>query len=324
MQAKTCWVLTVGVPGMDNQSLGLARALGLDVVQKRIHPVAPWKYLPPQLWLAPLRFLGAGSDAIEPPWPDVVIGTARLTIAVALAIKRASGGRTFNIRIQDPHTAHDEFDVIVAPQHDRCKRPNVIATLGGLHTITPARIREAGERFAAQFAHLPRPRVAVLVGGTNKCYRLTPEIGRALGEQLAALAAATGAGILVTPSRRTGVEIKAAWHDALARTPAYIWDGTGENPYLAYLALADYIVVTADSVNMVSEACTTGKPVLVADLEGGCRKFRLFHEAMRAGGYTRPFRGRLESWSYPPLDDVGGAAQVIRDRLEAWGPVRRP
>lgn len=315
MQAKTCWVLTVGVPGMDNQSIGLAQALGLDVVQKRLEPVAPWKHLPPQLWLAPLRFLGPGSDAIEPPWPDVVIGTGRLTVAVALAIKRASGGRTFNIRIQDPHTAYGEFDVIVTPQHDRCNRPNVIPTLGGLHTITPARIHEAGARFAEKFAHLPRPRVAVLVGGTNKCYRLTPEIGRALGEQLAALSASTGAGILLTPSRRTGAEVEAALRDALAHTPAYIWDGTGENPYLAYLALADYIVVTADSVNMVSEACTTGKPVFVVELEGGNRKFRLFHEAMRAGGYTRPFTGKLESWHYPALDDVGRVAQEIRNRL---------
>ncbi len=316
MQAKTCWVLTVGVPGMDNQSIGLAQALGLEVVQKRIDPVAPWKHLPPQLWLAPLRFLGPGSDAIEPPWPDVVIGTGRLTVAVALAIKRASGGRTFNIRIQDPHTAYDEFDAIVTPRHDRCNHPNVIATLGGLHTITPARIREAGERFAEKFAALPRPRVAVLVGGTNKCYRLTPEIGRVLGEQLAALSAATGAGILLTPSRRTGAEVEAALRDALAQTPAYIWDGAGENPYLAYLALADHIVVTADSVNMVSEACTTGKPVYVVELEGGSRKFRLFHAAMRSGGYTRPFAGKLEHWDYPPLDDVGRVAGEIRARLE--------
>ncbi|HEY9147010.1 MAG TPA: ELM1/GtrOC1 family putative glycosyltransferase, partial [Thiobacillus sp.] len=92
-------------------------------------------------------------------------------------------------------------------------------------------------------------------------------------------------------------------------------DGTGENPYLAYLALADYVVVTADSVNMVSEACTTGKPVFVVELEGGNRKFRLFHEAMRARGYTRPFAGKLESWRYPALDDVGRVAQEIRNRL---------
>lgn len=315
MTARSCWVLTLGVPGMDNQSLGLAQALGLEITQKRIVPTAPWKHLPPQFWFHPLRFLGAGSDAILPPWPDVVIGTGRMTVAVARAIKRASGGRTFSVRIQDPHTAWDEFDVIVTPQHDNLERPNVIHTMGGLHTITPQRVQQAGERFAAQFAHLPRPLVAVLVGGSNKCYRMTPEIGRQLGERLAAMSKATGAGILLTPSRRTGEAVEAALRNALAETPAYLWDGTGENPYMAFLAWADAIVTTADSVNMVSEACTTGKPVFVVELEGGSRKFRRFHDAMRASGYTRPFTGVLESWNYTPLDDVGMVAREVQKRL---------
>ena len=302
---------------MDNQSLGLAQALGLEITQKRIVPTAPWKHLPPQFWFNPLRFLGAGSDPVMPPWPDVVIGTGRMTVAVARAIKRASGGKAFNIRIQNPHTAYDEFDVIVTPHHDLFHRANSVHTMGGLHTITPERIRQAGERFAAQFAHLPRPLVAVLVGGSNKCYRMTPEIGRQLGERLAAMSRTTGAGILLTPSRRTGADVEAALRMALADTPAYIWDGAGENPYLAFLALADAIVTTADSVNMVSEACTTGKPVFVVELEGGSRKFRRFHDAMRTGGYTRPFTGVLEHWNYTPLDDVGMVAREVQKRLSS-------
>jgi len=315
MTAKTCWVLTLGVPGMDNQSLGLAQALGLEITQKRIVPTAPWKHLPPQFWFNPLRFLGAGSDAIVAPWPDVVIGTGRMTVAVARAIKRASGGKTFSVRIQDPKTAYDEFDVIITPQHDTLNRPNVIHTMGGLHTITAERVRQAGERFAPQFAHLPRPLVAVLVGGSNKCYRMTPEIGHQLGERLATLAKTTGAGILLTPSRRTGAEVEAAIRDGLADTPAYVWDGGGENPYLAFLALADAIVTTVDSVNMVSEACTSGKPVFVVDLDGGSAKFRRFHDAMHSRGYTRPFTGVLERWEYAPLDDVGMVAQEVQKRL---------
>ncbi len=315
MKAKTCWVLTLGVPGMDNQSLGLAQALGLEVIQKRLVPTAPWKYLPPQFWIQPLKFLGQGSDPITAPWPDVVIGTGRMTVAVALAIKHASGGRTFNIRIQNPKTSYDDFDVIITPHHDRFHRPNSLHTMGGLHTITPERVSQAGARFAERFAHLPRPLVAVLVGGTNKCYRMTPEIGRRLGEQLAAMSKATGAGILLTPSRRTGAEVEAAMREALADTPAFIWDGQGENPYLAFLAHADAIVTTADSVNMVSEACTTGKPVYVMPLDGGSAKFRRFHESMRQAGYTRPFEGVLEHWRYTPLDDVGQVAAEVRKRL---------
>ena len=95
----------------------------------------------------------------------------------------------------------------------------------------------------------------------------------------------------------------------------WIWDGSGDNPYMGYLALADVLVVTADSVNMVSEAAATGKPVFVVDLKGGSRKFRLFHEDMRGKGITRPFEGRLETWIYPPLQETARAAEEIRRRF---------
>lgn len=313
--AKTCWVLTLGIPGMDNQSLGLAEALGLEVEQKRICPKWPWKHLPSRFWFSPLRFLGPGSAEFRPPWPDIVIGTGRRTVVVALAIKKASRGKTFNIRIQDPYYAYDRFDLIVTPRHDRLSGPNVINTVGSLHAITPARLDAAAERFSPIFAELPRPLLAVMVGGSNKCYRITTEIGRQLGSGLAALSRDTGAGILLTTSRRTGIEVEAVLREELSDTPSFIWDGSGDNPYLAFLALADAIAVTADSVNMVSEACTTGKPVYVIELEGGSDKFRRFHESMRSEGYTRPFTGVLDEWTYPPLDDVGLVAREVRSRL---------
>jgi hypothetical protein len=131
------------------------------------------------------------------------------------------------------------------------------------------------------------------------------------------MAAETGAGILLTPSRRTGRDVEAALRQALAGTPCYIWDGKGDNPYLALLALSDFLVTTADSVNMVSEACFTGKPVYVVDLPGGSQKFLRFHDAMRKGGYTRPFTGKLEHWTYPPLDEVRRVAAEILQRMDS-------
>lgn len=314
-QIKTCWVLTLGIPGMDNQSLGLAQSLGLEIEQKRICLTWPWRHLPSRFCFAPLRFLGPGSSDFSPPWPDVVIGTGRRTVAVALAIKEASGGKTFNIRIQDPYYAYDKFDVIVTPRHDGLSGPNIVNSIGGLHTITPTRLKLAAEHFAPQFADLPRPLVAVMVGGSNKCYRMTAQIGRQLGARLAALSKETGAGILLTTSRRTGAEVEAVLREELSDTPSFIWDGSGENPYLGFLGLADAILVTADSVNMVSEACTTGKPVYVIELDGGSDKFNRFHQIMQSEGYTRPFRGKLENWTYPPLDDVGNAAREIGRRM---------
>ena len=107
----------------------------------------------------------------------------------------------------------------------------------------------------------------------------------------------------------------------MAELPALVWDGQGENPYLGFLALADAFVVTEDSVSMISEAASTGKPVYVAALEGGGRRFRLFHHNFRAAGITRPFDGTLDFWQYDPPDDTARVAAEVRRRLAARGHV---
>ena len=313
---QTCWVLSNGIIGMDNQSLGLAHALGLDVVKKTMVASVPWKYFPPQLWLAPLRFLGAGSDAFVPPWPDVVIGTGRLNIALSIAIKRASGGRCFNIRIQNPHVAQRHFDVIVAPLHDQCKGANVIETLGAVNSVTTARLNAAATQFSARLAQLQRPLIGVLIGGTNRSYTLDAAFAAKLADKLIAAARSSGGSVVLTPSRRTAPEALAVLKQRLAAVPSMVWDGNGDNPYMTYLALADYLVVTADSVNMASEACFTGKPVFVEGLTGGSSKFEQFHRTLQQRGYTRSFTGELADWSYPPLDETARVAHLIKQRMD--------
>jgi mitochondrial fission protein ELM1 len=152
------------------------------------------------------------------------------------------------------------------------------------------------------------------VGGDNAVYRLGPAEARDLGRRLAALAEA-GAGLAVTPSRRTGAANEQILQDALAGAAAVVWDGRGPNPYFGYLGLADAIVATCDSVSMISEAASTGKPVYVFDLPGGSAKFRAFHDGLRADGITRPFTGALETWSYTPPDDTAAVAAEVRRRL---------
>ena len=94
-----------------------------------------------------------------------------------------------------------------------------------------------------------------------------------------------------------------------------VWDGTGENPYFAFLATADTIVTTEDSVNMVTEAAGTGKPVYVQRLKGSSTRLGRFHELMRERGATRPFAGKIESWSYAPINDTELVAGAIRRAL---------
>ncbi|MBU3693618.1 MAG: hypothetical protein FGM40_02170 [Rhodocyclaceae bacterium] len=305
---------------MDSQSLGLARELadraGLRIVEKRIVPSWPWRHLPPELWLAPLRCLGAGSDSagsdsLAPPWPDVVIGTGRLTIAPGAAIRKASGGRTFSIHIHHPGAMGGRFDLVLVPEHDRLRGNNVVTYRGGLNVPRPDSLAAAAQRFAGVFDALPRPRVAVLVGGSNRCYAMTPAWTRGFAAQLRQMAEAEGAGLLFTPSRRTDPEVMAVLRRELTGLPVWFWDGSGDNPYSAMLGAADAFVVTADSTNMVAEACSTGKPVLVARMPGGSGKFLEFHRGMREAGLTRDFAGVLERWAYPPLNDVPAVADKV-------------
>jgi mitochondrial fission protein ELM1 len=301
--------------GTQVQCLALAEAMGLQGVRKTLIPRLPWKKLPLSLWLWPLKAAGKGSDPIEPPWPDLVISCGRYAAGVSIGIKRASAGRTFTVHVQWPRIAARHFDVVVAPEHDGHTGDNVIVTHGSIHRVTEARLRDEAARFAEAAAHLPQPRVAVLVGGSNGRYRFEAAQASELAASLAAMARRTGAGLMVTVSRRTSPAALAALKQGLGDTPAWLWDGGGENPYFGFLGLADHVIVTGDSVNMASEACATGKPVHVVALPGRSARIERFHDLLRRQGRTRPFTGDLPQWSYEPLREAQGVAQEVWRRM---------
>jgi mitochondrial fission protein ELM1 len=163
-------------------------------------------------------------------------------------------------------------------------------------------------------ARTPKPRVAVLIGGTSKAYTMDRESAEGIARDLKRLAA-QGAGLMVTASRRTPANYEELIREALAGTSAYFWPGQGENPYFGMLAWADVVLVTEDSVNMVTEAASTGKSVHILPLSGGSPKFERFHGEMAKRGITRPYLGKLEIWSYVPLRETERAAAEIRARL---------
>lgn len=319
MKNADCWILTDGKAGTENQCLGLADALGLSPTVKRIAPRAPWRWAAASLWTLPWGrlplALSRGDEPLAPPWPRLLIASGRPSVGPAIAIRRASRGSTFCVQVQDPRVSPRHFDLVAAPRHDRLSGPNVMATRGALHRVTAAKLEQAAAAFGPRYAHLPRPRIAVLIGGTSKHYRLTQSLAQRLGRDLRALSDETGAGLMVTASRRTGADNEKTLRTALEGTACEFWDGEGENPYFGFLALADHIIVSEDSVSMTSEAASTGKPIYTIALEGGTAKFRAFHDSLLADGVTRPFTGALESWSYAPLDDTKRVADEVRARL---------
>lgn len=316
--ALTCWVVTDGKAGMEIQCVGLAEALGLHPVVKRVSVGKPWRWLPAGLIRDPLGTLGPKGDRLAPPWPDLWIASGRQTVPLTRDLRTLSGGKTFTVQIQDPAIDPAGFDLIVTPEHDRLRAGNVLTTRGSLGRVTPERLAAEAARVAPCYAHLPGQRVAVLIGGSNKVFRLDAATMKRLTQQLGALAR-DGWGLMVTASRRTGTRNEAILRRGLAGLPAEVWDGSGDNPYFGILGLADHVIVTGDSVNMVSEAASTGRPVHVVHLPGRSAKFSRFHQALVEGGIARPFTGALDVWSYTPLDETRRVAGEIRRRLAARG-----
>ncbi len=308
----SCWVLTEGIAGTENQCLGVAEALALSPVIKRVKLRTPWKQLSPWLRCGHRYALAPESDSIVPPWPDLLIASGRKSIGIALDIKKRSGGKTFLVQIQDPRIHPASFDLIAVPQHDPMRGENVIVTTGALNRITPEKLQLAREKWEETLAALPAPRVAVLLGGNSKAHRMTAAGCRNLVAQLRKLKA----GLMITASRRTGEENMRFLREIPQGDNIFFWNGAGDNPYFGFLAHADYIIVTEDSVSMTSEAIATGKPVYIAKLEGGAARLNLFHRLLQEQGYTRPFTGLLEPWSYEPPDDTAKIAAEIRRRMK--------
>jgi mitochondrial fission protein ELM1 len=302
--------------GMDVQAQGVAEALGLAYEMKRVDPKGIWKFAAPWGPVAPSERFGRPGSRFAPPWPAVAISLGRGSVPYMRALRRMAGPETFTVVMQDPKTGLGTADMIWVPEHDRLRGENVFTTLTAPHSFTSARLADLRRTVPPDIAALPRPRVAVVLGGKNAVYKFRDEDDTRLAGALGSLGA-LGASFLVTPSRRTHPRLLEVVDSATRAYPRILWNRRGANPYADFLAHADLLVVTADSVNMTGEACATGRPVLVFTPSGGSAKFRRFHAALEARGATRPLPDRLDAipeWRYEPLHSVDDIAREIERR----------
>lgn len=319
-QAASVWVLADDRAGNVAQCLGVAEALGLPLVVKQIR-YDVWGRLPNPVRGASLLGLAPESKAqLTPPWPRVVVAAGRRTAPVARWIKRRCGAVL--AQIMDPGPGgRDDFDLIAIPNHDgpRAQHPNLLRVVGAPHRVTPARLAAAAEEWRGRFAHLPRPWVALSVGGATRKVPFTAEMARSLGAQVAALALARGGSVLVTTSRRTGAEAEAALLDAIPE-PRFVhrWGAEGDNPYFGFLALADILVVTGDSISMCCEACAAPAPVYIWAPPGWVvPKHASLHQELYDQGFARPLEKAdpALSWTHPPLNAAGPIAAALAAKL---------
>ncbi|MFM7785909.1 MAG: mitochondrial fission ELM1 family protein [Gammaproteobacteria bacterium] len=266
------WLLLGHKSGDNNQVLALAERLGWGFEEKRI-AYRPWELLANRILGVTLAGVDPErSSALEAPWPDLVISSGRRNEPVARGIQPRSGGHARLVHIGRPWADPGCFDLVIAtPQYPIGRFPNVLMNAMPMHRLNEALLAEAARRWGEALGRLTGPRIAVLLGGNSGAYVYTPAKGARLGRLVNGLARSVNGSVMVSDSARTppGV-LDALLAEIDVPLHCHRWAGAGgPNPYLAYLALAEQFVVTADSVSMVAAAEYTGRPVWLFDPDDG-------------------------------------------------------
>lgn len=284
-------------------------------------------------------------ETFDKDGPLLVVASGRDTISVASSIKSLAPDNVFVVQIQHPRSHLNRFDMVITPRHDyypltphaqeqipwflrRWITPseppgrNVVLTVGALHQADSAALRSAASAWHDELAPLPKPLLVVNVGGPTRNCPYGADLAKQLATMLQNVLWSCGS-IRISFSRRTPEKVSNILVREFSANPkVYIWDGEDRNPHMGHLAWADAFVITADSVSMLSEACSTGKPVYVIGAERCTWKFADFQKSLQERGVVRPLTGKediSESWSYSPLNDTTEAANRVNMALAEYG-----
>ncbi len=263
------WVLTDNRAGNSKQAVALAEILGFPYKVKKLK----YTFLAKLPNFLKVGFMGIAKESMKNlrGKPDIVISAGRRTASVALAIKKKTGAKI--LQIMHPGLSLHNVDVLILPHHDRKPKDKhltkTIFVHGALTHTDSDFIKDQASMWEEKFSYLPKPHIAVLLGGKSKNTNFTKINAKALVRLLLRMASKTGGSLLITSSRRTPKPSLDVMENALLAQqdiPFFIHDFYEEsaiNPYFALLGIADEIVVTGDSVSMCSEAVQTMKPVYV-------------------------------------------------------------
>lgn len=308
------WTVTDGRAGNVRQAVALAGALRMGTHRPLVlEPRAPWRWLSPRRLPGDVQGYGDAFRELADAPPALAIGCGRQA-AGALRILRARGSQV--VQILDPRIASRHWDLVVVPEHDALRGDNVLTLLGSLNPVDDDWLT-CGRAAFADFAQLPGPRTALLVGGpTAHAQWAEEDMVRVFG-QLASQVRSEGGSLLATTSRRTPPALAEVLRATFADIPNVIWGdgGDGVNPYAGLLGWAHRVVVSPDSVNLLSEACATRLPVMVALDDTVQGRMARFQQALHE-------RGRLQrrwlEWDVghvEPLRETARIAAQVRERL---------
>ncbi len=313
-----CWVITDAAAGNQRQALALAAPLQMPIRHLLLQPRPPWSWLAPRLALGgPLALPASQRAWFAPPWPTVAIGCGRAAALFTRMLRPLSAGRCHTVQILDPRIDCALWDTVIAPRHDALEGANVLQAIGSLNPVDDQWLA-SGREACPHFNELPRPRTGVLLGGPRHGIALDADYADKLAMHLLERQRSEGGSLLVLASQRTPAALSEVLRRLFGNVPGLLWAGQddGPNPYPAVLGWADRLVVTPDSVNMLSEACAVGCPVLTWVSSPLPAKFARFHRALRDEGLLHEIGSRSLA-AQTPLRETARIAALVRARILA-------
>ena len=306
-------LLTEGMHGMISQVEGLAKALDLEFIHEKIELNNFWKMIPPRL--TPINNFVFKND-IDKNF-NIVISCGRKSVIPSIYLKKKYKNKIMNIHIQDPKVSLDNFDLVVAPEHDGLEGKNVLKSKGAIHYLRDNELEENKGYLKSKVNK--EKLVTLVIGGPNKYYDYDDAIINEIFLRIKDNFINKGYQLIFIPSMRTPKKVIEKAKNYFDKSQIVIND-VDKKAYLSSLKLADYIVVTCDSTSMISEAAITGKPIYVAQMPSVKRNYRFekFFELFKSLNIIKDLHNSLDDWKYKKLNETNKISGYIKEKLKNY------
>ena len=314
MKKLKALLLTEGMHGMISQVEGMAKALNTEYSHKIVRLSFPWNLIPPKLTPISSIILKDKIYINDNEIPDLIISCGRKSVVPSIFLKRKNS-KIFTIHIQDPKVNLKNFDAIVVPEHDNLKGDNVYISKGAIHYITEQEISKAKQYLVDKIKS--EKIVSLILGGPNKYYNFDKAELVEIFNEIKEIFVSNGYKVIIIPSMRTPKEIIDLAIEEMSSC-GHVVDKVDKQAYLSAYALANYVIVTCDSISMISEAATSGKPIFVAFMspKKDNYRFRRFFELFKQMGITRDLGKKVETWTYNKHNEAQRIAAEIKNKIE--------
>ena len=304
-------LLTEGMHGMISQVEGLAKALDIDFTHHKVELNKFWKLIPPKF--TPVSNFTFNSITTNDF--DIIISCGRKSVIPSIYLKKNSKKKVHNIHIQDPKVSLNNFDFIIAPEHDGLNGENVILSKGSIHYLTKEEITNNHE-YLSEKLNKEKEYLSLILGGPNKYYDYNEKNLIKIFDKIKSILESNNLQAIIIPSMRTPKKIIDFTQNYLGENNLVIKQ-VDKKAYLSSLSLAKYIVVTCDSTSMISEAALTGKPIYIAEIPAKSNdyRFRKFRDLFHKLKIIKNLNEKVEIWNYEILDETNRIAKEIKKKI---------